>query len=89
MLLLLLLPLLMLMLMPPLLLMLLLLLDFLPVCQPEHPCRYQRGCHPDTAHQLTCGCCCCCRCCRTSFLFDNLNIPAVINEAAIQTLLTN
>ncbi|KAF6266395.1 coth protein-domain-containing protein [Scenedesmus sp. NREL 46B-D3] len=26
---------------------------------------------------------------RTSFLFDNLNIPAVVNEAAVQTLLAN
>lgn len=26
---------------------------------------------------------------RTSFLFDNLNIPAIINEAAVQTLLAN
>lgn len=27
--------------------------------------------------------------CRTSFLFDFTNIPSIVNEAAIQTLLNN
>lgn len=44
-------------------------------------------------NKQACAECCpvytCVCCCRTSFLFDNINLPAVVNENAVQTLLLN
>jgi hypothetical protein len=44
---------------------------------------------PPPAAAAAAGGCCCSLLIRTSFLYDSLNLPAVINEAAVQTLLAN